>query len=150
MAEVLFYHLTQSPLEAALPLILEKSLERGWRVQIRSGTPDRLDHLDRHLWTYRDEGFLPHGREGGPHDDAQPILLTTSLGNPNSAEILMLIDGAPEPVEGMGGYERVCILFDGQDPDAVDAARVRWKEVTGAGLAATYWAQEGGRWVKKR
>mgnify|MGYP001828694290 CR=1 FL=1 len=40
-------------------------------------------------------------------------------------------------------------LFDGADPEAVAAARSDWKSVTAAGLSATYWAQEDGRWVRK-
>jgi hypothetical protein len=32
MAEVLFYHLTESTLQDALPGLLERSLGRGWRI----------------------------------------------------------------------------------------------------------------------
>ena len=32
MTEVLFYHLQNMTLESVLPPLLEKSLERGWRV----------------------------------------------------------------------------------------------------------------------
>jgi DNA polymerase III subunit chi len=34
MTEVLFYHLQGMSLESVLPPLLEKSLERGWRVVV--------------------------------------------------------------------------------------------------------------------
>ncbi|HMR61928.1 DNA polymerase III subunit chi, partial [Amaricoccus sp.] len=47
MAEVLFYHLTATPLDRTLPDLLEKSLARGWRVLLRCGTQEGLAALDR-------------------------------------------------------------------------------------------------------
>ena len=49
MTEVLFYHLTERTLEEALPGLLEKSLERGWRVVVQAGSRERLEALDGHL-----------------------------------------------------------------------------------------------------
>lgn len=149
MGEVLFYHLTQTPLEATLPDLLERSLQRGWRVQIRGNNADGIDRLDRHLWTYNVEAFLPHGCAGGPHDAAQPILLTTEDDNSNNADVLMLVDGVTMAPEIIRSYQRVCVFFDGNNPDAVDAARVYWTSLKTEGFKMKYWAQEGGRWTAK-
>lgn len=149
MAEVLFYHLTQTPLERTLPDLLEKSLQRGWRVLVKGGDAARLEFLDNALWTYRDDSFLPHARAGADHADQQPIYLTTGEEEPNSADILMLVDGARYPHDKMGGFSRVCLLFDGNDENAVAQARVDWKKTTEANFRAVYWAQEDGRWVQK-
>ncbi|MFK7943925.1 MAG: DNA polymerase III subunit chi [Paracoccaceae bacterium] len=149
MPEVRFYHLTELPLERALPVMLEKTLEREQRAVIRGGNAERLDFLNNHLWTYGDGTFLPHG---GPEDGngaLQPIWLTTGPEIPNGAKTLFLVDGGVAETPEMQALELTAILFDGHDPLAVDAARGQWKAVTGAGLAAVYWAQEGGRWVKK-
>ena len=118
-------------------------------MRIRGLEKSRLDHLDRHLWSYSDTGFLPHGIADGAHDAAQPILLTDKAANDNSADVLMLIDGASEALDTFGGYTRVCFMFDGHDADAVAFARDQWRAVTGAGLDAVYWAQNSGKWVKK-
>ncbi len=148
MAEVLFYHLTQTPLEKTLPDLLEKSLQRGWRVVVQTGAKDRLKFLDDILWSYRDDAFLPHGT--GDEDAAhQPILLTDKAEAQNAADVLMLVDGAALDVARAGDFDRVCLLFDGNDAAATDAARADWKAVTTANLPAKYWAQEGGRWVQK-
>ena len=148
MTEVLFYHLDRQPLERVLPELLEKCLERGWRSVVQVGSEERRDALDAHLWTYRDEAFLPHGtaRDGSPA--AQPVWLTTEPENPNGATVRFLADGADLPA--VADYQRVVILFDGNDADAVDRARVTWTAVRNDGHQVTYWQQsEGGRWEKR-
>jgi len=149
MTEVLFYHLQRQPLERVLPTLLEKSLERGWRVVVQASSDERVDALDAHLWTYRDDGFLPHGTMKEPEPREQPILVTIGDENTNGAQVRFLVDGAPLPAD-TAAYARVVLLFDGEDPDAVAAARERWKEAKAQGFDATYWqSDEQGRWVKK-
>ena len=149
MAEIRFYHLTETPLERALPMMLERTLERGQRAIVRGVHLDRLRFLDGLLWTVDDAGFLPHGIDGDPDPDQHPVWLTTATDNPNGADVLFLVDGADAPTDEMAALETTAILFDGHDPAAVEAARGQWRTVTTGGLAAVYWAQDGGRWVKK-
>jgi DNA polymerase-3 subunit chi len=149
MAEALFYRLSGSPIEAALPDLLERSLARGWRVLLRVGTEPGEGLLDALLWTYRDDAFLPHGTAAGPDPERQPVLITRGRENLNGAEVLMLAMGARADVAEMAGYARVCLVFEEADPAAVAAAREDWRAVQAAGLPAKYWAQEGGRWVQK-
>lgn len=148
MTEVLFYHLQNRTVEDVLPGLLERSVERGWRVIVQS-SEDRIESLDAHLWTYKDDSFLPHGtaREGNGAD--QPVLLTAGGDNVNGASVRFLIDGAPMP-EDAAVYERVVLLFDGEDPDAVASARERWSTAKALGLDVTYWQpDENGRWQRK-
>lgn len=149
MAEVLFYHLTTSPVEQALPDLLERALARDWRAVVRCGSAPGLSMLDAALWTYRDDSFLAHGTAETGHAARQPVYLTCGEENPNRAVLLMLVLGARAAPEEMARYERVCLLFEGGDADAVAGAREDWKAVVAAGLPARYWAQEGGRWVEK-
>ena len=118
MTEMLFYHLRRQPIERVLPALLEKSIERGWRAVVHVPGEERLDALDAHLWTFRDESFLPHGTWRDTEAHEQPILLTIHDHNPNGAAIRFLIDGAPVPADAHA-YERIVLLFDGADPDAV-------------------------------
>jgi len=149
MTEMLFYHLQRQPVERVLPTLLEKSYERGWKVIVQASTDERVDALDAHLWTYKDDGFLPHGTAREAEASQQPILLTTGEHNPNGATVRFLIDGAPVP-EDADAYERIVLMFDGEDEDAVAAARARWGEAKSKGFAVTYWQpDEQGRWVKK-
>src|SRR5262249_26991613 len=97
VTEVLFYHLQGQSIDRVLPTLLEKSLERGWRIVVQAASDERVDALDAHLWTYRDDGFLPHGTYRESEAAAQPVVLTVNDHNPNAAQVRFLIDGAPLP-----------------------------------------------------
>jgi DNA polymerase-3 subunit chi len=149
MTEILFYHLQGQPLDRVLPTLIERSLARGWRIVVQAASDERVEALDAHLWTYRDDGFLPHGtdREAEPH--LQPVLITVHDHNPNAAQVRFLLDGASLPADA-GAYQRIVILFDGADADAVAQARQRWHEAKTAGFDVTYWQpDEQGRWARK-
>ena len=149
MTELLFYHLQGQKLEGVLTPLLEKSLARGWKVIVQGASEERIEALDAHLWTYRDDGFLPHGTWREPEAAAQPVLLTVNDGNPNAANVRFLIDGAAVPADAEN-YERIVLVFDGDDEAAVAAARGAWSEAKAKGLAATYWQPDAqGRWVKQ-
>ncbi len=153
MTEILFYHLTQKTFQQALPGLLERCLERDWKVTVQLENVPQRDQLNDHLWSYRDDSFLPHGAEsssqirapGKPQD--QPIWLTTTTENPNNSSVRFLIGGAvPGSTEE---YNRLIYLFDGHDEEAVAATRERWKIEKKAGHELTYWQQdEEGRWRK--
>lgn len=146
MTEVLFYHLKGQTPEQVLPTLLQKSLDRGWRVVVQASSEERVEALDAHLWTWRDDLFLPHGTWREAEAAQQPILLTAGDHNPNGATVRFLIDGAVMP-ENVAAYERLVLLFNGEDPDALDAARARWSEAKSAGFEVTYWqADEKGGW----
>lgn len=148
MTEVLFYHLTESKLEDALPALLEKSVERGWKVVVQTNDEARREMLDAHLWTFRDESFLPHGTDAAPMAQAQPVLLTTETENANDATVRFMVDGAAPPP--LDPYERVVFMFDGYDQQQLEGARAEWKRLKGEGHSLTYWQQSPeGRWVKK-
>lgn len=148
MTEVLFYHLERASLDGVLPGLLEKTLERGWRAVVRAGSRARVEALDAHLWTYRDETFLPHG--AGGEGERQPVWLTDGDDAPNDPQILFLVDGAETAVEAIDPFERCVMIFDGNDEDALSRARAFWKAAAGAGHAATYWRQSPeGRWEKQ-
>ncbi len=149
MTEILFYHLLGQKLEGVLPTLLEKSLERGWKVIVQGSSEERIEALDAHLWTYRDDGFLPHGTWREQDAAAQPVLLTVNDGNPNAANVRFLLDGAPVPADAEV-YQRIVLLFDGEDEDALAAARSTWTDAKAKGYAATYWQPDAqGRWVKR-
>ena len=144
----MFYHLQRQRLEQVLPGLLEKCLARHWRVVVQTGSEERCAALDTHLWTYRDDAFLPHGTERDGDAASQPIYLTTGEGNPNAANVRIIVDAA-DPGD-LSGYTRAVYLFEGDDGDAVAEARRRWRQLRDAGHDVTYWQQnERGRWEKR-
>ncbi len=148
MTEIRFYHLQRRTLEQALPKILEKVIERSWRAVVLAGSPERVDALNQHLWTYDPASFLPHGSARDGFAERQPVWLTAEDENPNGATVLVLVDGVTS--ERLGSYDLVCDLFDGNDDEAVLAARDRWKACKAAGHGLTYWQQnDRGGWEKR-
>ena len=147
MVEIGFYHLLSTPLERALPRLLERAVGQGHRVVIQAGSPERVEHLNALLWTYDEAGFLAHGSARDGNADAQPIWLTHLAENPNRASILFLVDGVA--AEDLADFSRCIDMFDGNDPDAVEAARGRWRAAGAAGHTLTYWQQTASGWEKK-
>ncbi|MEE2524782.1 DNA polymerase III subunit chi [Hyphobacterium sp. HN65] len=146
--ELWFYHLERTTLADALPELLEKTLEKGWRALVRTSSTDRLKELDQRLWTVKEDNFLAHGRSDEPDPDRQPILLSLEEDNANKAQVLFTLDGV-EP-ENPDGFERCCVMFDAADEAAINASRALWKKAKGEGRSVAYWQQSvEGRWEKK-
>lgn len=150
MTEVLFYHLRAVTVESVLPSLLEKSLQRGWRVVVQATTEERADALDSHLWTFRDDSFLPHATWRVADAAQQPILLVVDDGNPNGAKIRFLIDGAGLPPDS-ASYERLVLVFNGDDDEAVAQARAAWTASKAQGFEVIYrQMDETGRWQQRQ
>ena len=149
MAEVFFYHLTGSTLGQTLSQLLERTLQNNWRVLVRTGDENQLARLDAQLWGGNSPQILPHGVSGGAHDADQPVLLTSASDNTNGAKALMLVHGAKTTADEVAQFERVSLVFNGNEEQAVQAARADWKTLTDAGVAAKYWSQASGRWEMK-
>jgi DNA polymerase-3 subunit chi len=147
MAEIGFYHLTRTAIDQALPPLLGRTLAAGQRAVVRCGSAERLAALDTALWLCPNPDWLPHGTIAGGQADRQPIWLTEADEAPNGARFLFLIDGASS--ERMAAYDRVFDLFDGNDADAVAAARQRWIVAKSAGHQLSYWQQGARGWERK-
>lgn len=139
-----FYHLLRTPLEPALGRLLEKVLASGRRAVVRASSKERIEALNRALWTYDRDSFLPHGSEADGEPGAQPVFLCVEHALPNGATVLVLVDGAeadPEPP-----VERCLYLFDGNDQQAVEQARALWRRWRDLGLRLVYWQQTANGW----
>jgi DNA polymerase III subunit chi len=151
MTEIWFYHLQRRSLDEVLPGLLERALQRGWRAVVQGASEERIAALDEHLWTYSDESFLPHGSAREGDQEMHPVFLTTGPENPNGATVRFLIEGAEAApiLEREGIYERLMLLFDGNDAEALAAARAQWADLKARGHAVSYWQQSAeGRWEK--
>lgn len=149
--EVWFYHLGREPLARALPVLVEKALARGWRVVVQTGDPARLKALDDLLWKSKPESFIPHGTDSDGDPARHPVLLTCGTGNANGAALRIHVEGAPVELDGSDpSYERVMLVFDGNDEAELTAARGQWSSLKARGFALAYWQQDDdGRWNRK-
>jgi DNA polymerase III subunit chi len=155
MIDVCFYHLTRRRLERALPVLLEKSLGRGWRVVVQAESEKRVKALDKQLWEYEPEKFLPHGVKADGAPETQPVYLTAENDNPNCADVRFFVGGAraasalKDPAAAP--KTRAVLMFDGNDEIALGAARAQWKELRDDGFELVYFQEsETGGWVEKK
>lgn len=147
MTAIQFYHLTATPLERALPKLLDRAVAGGYRICVLANSDERVEQLNQLLWTYDAVSFLPHGSDKDEQSENQPILLSANVDVRNSANLLVVTDG--RDVE-QGGFERILDIFDGNDQQATVAARIRWTLYKNAGHELTYFRQsEQGGWQKK-
>ena len=147
MGEIGFYHLASTALERSLPKLLEQAWTQGYRIVVRTASPERVEQLSATLWTYDEASFLPHGSARDGNAAMQPIWLTHSSENLNGASMLVLVDGVE--AEDLGFYARCADLFDGNDAGAIEAARSRWRRAREAGHTLTYWQQTISGWEQK-
>lgn len=136
-----FYHLKRTTLEQAAGPLLEKCMERGWRVLAVSPDIRRRGALDAALWTYDDQGFLPHGQAeaAGLEASRQPVLISETTDNANKAAVALLMDGSELPVHA--AYERCMVMFDDGDAPVRGKARQLYKAASDAGLTTRYFQQ---------
>jgi len=148
MADIHFYHLTATPLDRALPKLLEKALQGGYRILIRAGSQDKAEALNALLWMYDPASFLPHGTTGDGRSGQQPVFIAGNKENPNQATLLLVADGSEmEPGEA---FARVLDVFDGNREDELASARARWKRYRETGHVVSYVRQnERGGWEKQ-
>lgn len=141
--QVDFYHLTRLPLERALPQIAEKVLASGARLLIVSADAEQRAQLDRALWTYAPDSFLPHAMLGDGDDSTQPVLIAPDVNAANGARHIALVDGAWR--DDALDFERAFHFFD---DNAVRGARAAWKSLAERdAVERRYWKQnEAGRW----
>ena len=141
-----FYHLQRSALEPALGRLLEKVLASGQRAVVQASSAERVEALNRALWTVGRDSFLPHGSRQDGHAEEQPVFLTHKADYPNGAKVLVLVDGAA--IEPAPQFERCVYMFDGKDERAVEQARGVWRKWRDGGAKLTYWQQTERGWQK--
>ncbi len=152
MSEALFYHLERRRLDDALPGLVERTLQRGWRALIRAESADRASAIDALLWTCSEDSFLPHAIAGDGDATRQPVLITVEDDNANGAQVLFIVGGAvvSDWTRTAACFERIVVLFDGRDPESLSSARDAWKQAKSSGLDATYWKESTtGKWEKQ-
>ncbi|TKD51179.1 DNA polymerase III subunit chi [Sphingomonas baiyangensis] len=140
--QVDFYQLTLRPLERALPQIAEKVLAGGTRLLVVAADARQRAALDRMLWTYAPESFLPHGQAGGGDEAAQPVLIAEHPVAANGATMIALVDG--EWRDAALGFDRAFHFFD---DGSIAAARDAWKALAEReGVERRYWKQTERGW----
>ena len=148
MSEVFFYHLTQTPLEVALPKILERALSANWSIEVRANVNTNLEDMSNSIWKGSEESFLPNCLEN--HKDVQdyPIVLSNSPVK-KLRDCLIIVDHAELQENDVESHKRVCLIFDAKNEAQLSNARNSWKSLSEAGVNTVYWSESNGKWYRK-
>jgi len=148
MTEIRFYHLQQKNIEQALPEILEKALEHDYKIVIKVSDKEEVENIDKFIWTYKKDSFIPHGYKKNGTEKEQPIWITTKDENPNSANMLVLVNSTSSTE--IDNFDLCCKIFDGNQSEIVETSRLQWKEYKEKNYNLSYFQQDvSGRWSKK-
>jgi DNA polymerase-3 subunit chi len=135
MTEVLFHFNVPDRLLYACRL-LRKAVRSGSGVAVSAPAPT-LARLDRALWTFEAQEFVPHlllraGEMAAPRLQRTPIWLVERA--EQAAHHPVLVHLGDEPAEGFESFDRLIEIVS-TDPAERDAARRRWKHYAARGYA---------------
>ena len=141
--QVDFYHLTVMPLSRALPQVAARVVADGGRLLVVAEGSEQRGEIDRLLWTYAPDSFLPHTQIGAGDDRIQPILIAPDIDAANGARFVALVDGRWR--DDALDFDRAFHFFD---DDAIREARLAWKSLADRdSVQRRYWKQgDHGRW----
>ncbi|MEO0343685.1 MAG: DNA polymerase III subunit chi [Pseudomonadota bacterium] len=145
--EVHFYQLQNSALAKVTHDLAARCLQHGWQVNVVA--PNAVDQMDGALWAVEECGFFPHGVAGAPYADQQTVLISNAPDHSNNPDALILTGLSELKTEDLNGYQRVSVVFDGNNLDELQNARSIWKNLVGGDTIAKYWSQENGSWKMK-
>ncbi len=150
MTDINFYHLVKLNLRQALPKLLDKILLGDKKVLLVAKEKGQLDEINDYLWSST-RAFIPHGTASDPYPEMQPVFITDANNsniNPNNADLLVLTGTEIEP-SILNKFEKCMLLFDGNDVEQTNQARIFWKTCLAAGHKLIYWKQDSdGKWQK--
>ena len=150
MTEIRFYHLQKQNVQQALPGLLKKALDGDFKILVHTHSKEHTNTLDKHLWVYHPDSFLPHGCGNDEHADQQPIWIDAAYDPPNNPNLMVELDTLDQ--EHLKNYKLVCLMFEDWDEQRKANARSTWKSLKDSGeYDLSYWQQtENGGWEKKQ
>ena len=134
MTEVQFHVNVPDPVHYACRL-LRKALRQGARLAV-TGSGAMLGELDRALWVFEADEFLPHVKLESDKPNAvqsrAPVWLVEDARHGTAMQVLVNI-GAPVTA-GFDAYSRIIEIVSDDDEDR-HAGRQRWRDYVARGCA---------------
>ena len=116
------YYQTQSnDLIRTFCKISEKCFYNNQNSLVLTENDDYTKILDRNLWTYSKQHFIPHGTNNDTRRSDHPIYITSELENPNKSKIIICINLEKEKILeilsnisliNLNSIEKIIFLYD--------------------------------------
>ncbi len=143
--ELNFYHVMDGNLVPSVVRLLEKVYNSGKRCIFFSPVEDRVKIVDKTLWTFSTNAFVPHGDKIFGFSDQQPIYMASEVENPNQATVLMMTDCFDYKMWNQT-FERVFFVFE--DESSAKTAQSMFEDLKNQKENVNYWKQSQKGWEK--
>ena len=134
MAQVDFYVLGEPGDDSMLRVacrLTEKAWQQGMSVFVLADDERMAERMDDALWTFRQEGFVPHERWTGTGAPGAPVLIACDTDAPALPDVLVNLGATPPDWHGQ--CQRVAEVVGG-DPERKASGRKRYREYRDAGF----------------
>lgn len=151
LEQVGFYHLERTGPLDVVPSLVDKIYNRGLKSWIYHPDKALLKEMDRVIWTFSQQSFVPHCLEGDESMAHASSILSAQLPPKEGGKIDVFIALAPYAVEeDLPDVSRVVDMFESQDSAVLAQARERWRFYREKEISCAYWIQTSeGKWVQK-
>ncbi|MCF8033981.1 MAG: DNA polymerase III subunit chi [Desulfarculaceae bacterium] len=129
-AEYVNLRQARASLEQAAARLAAAHHRAGSRVLVLAVDQAQAELLDRALWSFEQNSFLPHAQAGGPDQAEEPILIATTLDNPNQATVLI---AAAPLAELPGGFPHFIQLLPLDDEPGLQTCRECYRALNEGG-----------------
>jgi DNA polymerase-3 subunit chi len=93
--------------------LTDKAYRQGRKVYIHTNSPGETQILDRLLWTFRDQSFVPHGISGSADLETTPVIIGDQ--EPPQQADDVLINLSPLVPSFFSRFQRVAEIVDQQE-----------------------------------
>lgn len=128
MARVDFYILEQAKDNERLTFtcrLADKAVKQGLNVHVHSESSAQAQQLDKLMWTFRQDSFVPHVLAENKTDQPNPVVIGHQ--QPDKYEADVLINLTAEVPAWYIGFERVAEIVDSSEQARESGrARFRW------------------------
>lgn len=144
--EFSIYQAVSGNLTSVVVKLLEKTYLSGKKGVFFSPITERVELINKTLWTFSTNAFIPHGDKKMGFEDQQPIYFTDTLKNPNKATVLILVDVFDLTNELYNDFERIILIFE--DILKADEVNKLYQSLKADGKNVNYWKQSPKGWDK--
>lgn len=144
--EINIYQAAEGKLVSVVIKLLEKAYASGQKSVFFSPISERIDLIDKTLWTFSTNAFIPHGSYKFGFPEKQPIYFTNKYENPNDANILAITDTLEIPDSFMNNFEKIMFIFE--EMSQVEYAHEFYQVLKKNCKYVNYWKQSANGWIK--
>lgn len=144
--EYSFYKLQANGFCGTLARLLDKICLSGKRSIVFCSNEERLEELDRVLWTFSTNSFIPHGGKKLGYAEDQQVFLTADIENPNKSSILLLINDFEFSLWNGFTFEKVIFAFS---EDCEKKAEICLNDLKNNEQNVNYWQQTPQGWQSR-